>query len=42
MYPANKNLRLVFDHFDKDQSNKIDYDQFEAGVTPFLSGVKDF
>jgi len=42
MYPATKNLKLVFNHFDKDQGGKIDFDEFVAGVTPFLSGVKDF
>jgi len=42
MYPAQKNLQLVFDHFDKDGSGRIDFDEFVAGITPFLSGVKDF
>ena len=42
MYPATKNLKLVLDRFDKDDDGKIDFDEFDAGVTPFLSGVKDF
>jgi Ca2+-binding EF-hand superfamily protein len=42
MYPAEKNLKLVFERFDKDLNGIVDFDEFEANVKPVMSGVKDF
>jgi Ca2+-binding EF-hand superfamily protein len=42
LYPAQKNIALVFEKFDKDEDGIVSYDEFDAGITPFLSGVKDF
>lgn len=42
MYPIEKNLQLLFERFDKDQDGVISYDEFVTGITPFLSGIKDF
>ena len=42
MYPAEKNLKLVIERFDKDENGVIDFDEFDASIKPVLSGVKDF
>lgn len=42
MYPIEKNLKLLFERFDKDEDDVISYDEFVTGITPFLSGIKDF
>ena len=40
MYPIIKNLALVFERFNKSEDGAITYEEFVAGITPFLSGIK--
>jgi len=40
MYPIEKNLGLLFERFNKSEDGAIVYEEFVAGVTPFLSGIK--
>ena len=37
MYPAQKNICLVFERFDKDEDGVVSYDEFVAGIQPFLT-----
>ena len=37
MYPAQKNICLVFERFDKDEDGIVSYDEFVAGIQPFLT-----
>jgi Ca2+-binding EF-hand superfamily protein len=40
MYPIEKNLGLLFERFNKSEDGAISYEEFVAGITPFLSGIK--
>ena len=40
MYPIEKNLGLLFERFNKSEDGAIAYEEFVAGITPFLSGIK--
>jgi len=37
LYPAQKNIFLVFERFDKDDDGVVSYDEFVAGIQPFLT-----
>lgn len=36
LYPIEKNLNLLFERFDKNEDDKVDYDEFVDGCTPFF------
>ena len=40
MYPIEKNLALLFERFNKSEDGAIVFEEFVAGITPFLSGIK--
>lgn len=40
MYPIEKNLGLLFERFNKSEDGSIIFEEFVAGITPFLSGIK--
>ncbi len=35
MYPIEKDLMLVFERFDKDEDQNVNYEEFVQAVTPF-------
>jgi len=35
MYPIEKDLMLVFERFDKDEDQSVNYEEFVQAVTPF-------
>lgn len=37
MYPVDKFLDLLFERFDKDHDGIINYEEFIAGITPFMN-----
>ena len=37
MYPIEKDLVLLFERFDKDDDQHVNYEEFVAAVTPFMS-----
>lgn len=40
-YATEKNLSLMFDRFDKDESTSVEYDEFLVAFTPFLQGTSN-
>jgi len=40
MYPIETNLGLLFERFNKSEDGAIIFEEFVAGITPFLSGIK--
>ena len=41
MYPAEKNLRLLFERLDKNEDTRVDLDEFQVAITPFLQGLNN-
>ena len=37
MYPIDRYLDLLFERFDKDQDGVVSYEEFVAGITPFMN-----
>lgn len=37
LYPIEKDLNLLFERLDKDEDNFVDYEEFVAGITPFMN-----
>lgn len=37
MYPTDKYLDLLFERFDKDQDGAVSFEEFVAGITPFMN-----
>jgi len=37
MYPIEKDLSLIFERFDKDEDTVVSYEEFVAGITPFMN-----
>lgn len=36
MYPTEKNLGLIYERFDRNEDQVVDFDEFVCSVTPFL------
>ena len=41
MYPIERDLRLMFKRFDRDEDGVLTYKEFVAGLKPFLNGLAD-
>ena len=41
MYPIEKNLILLFERINKSGDGLVTFDEYQAAVTPFLSGMQD-
>jgi Ca2+-binding EF-hand superfamily protein len=39
MYPIEKNLQLLYERLDKEEKKAVNYDDFLAGMKPFLTGL---
>mgnify|MGYP003840232569 CR=1 FL=1 len=37
LYPIEKDLSLLFERFDKDEDQVVDYEEFVAAITPFMN-----